>query len=93
MKKVTTIEPKEIFSFFKELDAEHSAFLLAGKTGVTVQETADAEDPPSVAYEAKVKREDWLVFIRVLVALRGNRPVKIVPHAKTEFRVLVGPKP
>lgn len=94
MKRVrNSTAPKDFWKFFRELGDKSAAFLLPGKLGLTAQETEDLDDPPGeLVLDAKVRRADWIVFLQCLVALRGGRPVKVIPADNDEYRVLVGPK-
>lgn len=93
LKTLKTIKPKEVWKFFKELGETRGAFLMMGKAELALEETDDLSEPPDVALDQTVQRKDWTVFLQVLVALQGGRPVKIVGHSKTLLRVYVGPKP
>lgn len=93
MKKLVTQAPKDVWKFFSDLEEKSGAFLMLGKQGLALEETDDMSEPPNIASDDKVTRADWIVFLKVLVALRGGRPVKIIPAGKTQLRVFVGPKP
>lgn len=92
MKKLSTLQPKDVWKFFKELDEKHGAYLVLGKKALALEETDDVSEPPGIVLDAKISRDAWIIFLQVLVALAGGRPVKIIPHSATLLRVLVGPK-
>jgi hypothetical protein len=97
MKKTTTSEPKAVWKFFHALPKKSAVFMTADRAGLTLIETGDTEDPPSPVSADQLSRAHWMILLKVLVALRGGRPVKIVPVAgddddDDEIRVFVGPK-
>lgn len=83
--------PKDFWKFFSGL-GEKAAFLSTSGRALQAQETDDASEPPGSVLDVKVHRADWIVFLQVLVALHSGRPVKIIPHSPTMYRVFVGPK-
>jgi hypothetical protein len=95
MKTIETVEPKDIWKFFKDLSPGRGVFLAAKGAGLSLVETDDASEPPNPTSSDLVTRADWMAFLRVVVALRGKRPVKVspVPDDPNMLRLFVGPKP
>lgn len=90
---ITTTSPADVWKFFKELSPERAAFLQLGPTGLRLTETDDMSEPPEHIACDNVTRSDWQAFLRVLVALRGGRPVKVSPgETPDSLRIFCGPK-
>ena len=95
MTKIKSIKPKAFWEFFTKKVGEASAvFLTPEMTGLVASTTDNLDAPPGGAKGAdKVKREELVVFLKIMVALKSGRPVKLIPSGKTQWAVHYGPKP
>ncbi len=93
MTKIKSVGPKDFWQFFRETTSEKIAVFLTPEAGGLVAKTTENLDaPPDVKSEDKVSREMLIIFLKILVALKGGRPVKLIPAGKTQWRVFFGPK-
>jgi len=95
MSKLKSINPKEFWTFFSDKvpPEKVAVFLTPEKTGLVASTTEKLDDPPNAKNPDKVKRSAFMVFLKILVALKGGRPVKLIPVGKTEWKVFYGPRP
>ncbi len=93
-KKIKTVSPKEMWQFFtKSVSSEGEAvFLLPELTGLCAATTSDLSRPPDTVTHDTVSRGALVVVLKILVALKGGRPVKLIPAADESWAVFYGPK-
>lgn len=91
--KIKTISPKDVWLFFTRSVGEKDAvFLLPEKTGLSVSTTDDLTAPPDTLNPDIVRKKTFIVFLKILIALKGGRPVKLIP-SDDDWSIYYGPKP
>ena len=90
--KLKGIDPKAFFDFFSKVEPDKAVLLVKERTGLYVEQSEDTDTPESTVKSFRVRREDLLVFIRLIGALMGGRPVKLTPDTKAYWKVHIGPR-
>lgn len=92
--KFKTTNPKKLIQFFQDkVTADESVVIKTDGRELYVETSAHNEDPEDAVGSFRVRKADWLAFLKVVNALVNRRPIKLVSDTKAYWKIHVGPKP